>query len=92
MLRAVDHPAAATLRAPAPLRAEGLHVALGSRTVLHGVGLELAAGAVTALVGPNGSGKSTLLRTLARILAPRAGTVTALIGAPALLWLLRRRA
>jgi ferric hydroxamate transport system ATP-binding protein len=58
-----------------PLRAEGLDVALGGRTIIRDACLELAAGAVTALVGPNGSGKSTLLRALARVVAPSAGTV-----------------
>jgi iron complex transport system ATP-binding protein len=59
----------------APLRADGLTVALGGRDVVHDVGLELAAGSITALVGPNGSGKSTLLRTLARVLKPAGGAV-----------------
>jgi ABC-type cobalamin/Fe3+-siderophores transport system ATPase subunit len=57
------------------LEARDLTVALGGEAVLDGVGLEIAAGAVTALVGPNGSGKSTLLRTLARVLRPRRGAV-----------------
>jgi ABC-type cobalamin/Fe3+-siderophores transport system ATPase subunit len=61
--------------APASLRAGALRVSLGARTVLDGVSLELADGAVTALVGPNGSGKSTLLRTLARVIEPEAGAV-----------------
>ena len=43
--------------------------------VLHGVDLEVAAGACVALLGPNGAGKSTLLRMLAGILAPRTGSV-----------------
>ena len=42
--------------------------------VLHGVGLQVAAGEVIGLVGPNGSGKSTLLRVLATLLRPAAGT------------------
>ncbi|TYL50103.1 ABC transporter ATP-binding protein [Nocardioides sp. BGMRC 2183] len=35
--------------------------------VVHGVSVQLEAGAVTALIGPNGSGKSTVLRSLARL-------------------------
>lgn len=44
--------------------------------VVHGAAITLRPGQVTALVGPNGSGKSTLLRTLARLLRPRAATIT----------------
>jgi len=68
-------PAPATSTPAPPLGAAHLEVALGGRTVLHDVGLELARGAITALVGPNGSGKSTLLRTLARVLRPQRGSV-----------------
>jgi iron complex transport system ATP-binding protein len=68
-------PPAAPVAATAPLRADRLHVALGGQTILRDVTLQLAEGAITALVGPNGSGKSTLLRTLARVLKPRAGAV-----------------
>jgi iron complex transport system ATP-binding protein len=60
---------------PAPLRATGLSVKLGGATIVRDVGLDLAAGEITALVGPNGSGKSTLLRTLARVLRPSHGAV-----------------
>jgi ABC-type cobalamin/Fe3+-siderophores transport system ATPase subunit len=60
---------------PAPLSATSLSVELGGSTIVHDVGLDLAAGEITALVGPNGSGKSTLLRTLARVLRPSTGAV-----------------
>lgn len=39
------------------------------------VTLQLAPGALTALVGPNGSGKTTTLRMLAGLVAPSEGTV-----------------
>ncbi|PJI85523.1 iron complex transport system ATP-binding protein [Luteimicrobium subarcticum] len=52
-----------------------LTLAYDGRTVVHGADLVLRAGEVTALVGPNGSGKSTLLRALARLHAPRSGSV-----------------
>ncbi|MEU5216310.1 heme ABC transporter ATP-binding protein [Streptomyces sp. NPDC020807] len=55
--------------------AVGLRVALGGRTVLDGVRIEVRAGEVLALVGPNGAGKSTLLAALAADLAPSAGEV-----------------
>jgi iron complex transport system ATP-binding protein len=41
--------------------------------VVDDASIDLAFGAVTALVGPNGSGKSTLLRALARLHAPVCG-------------------
>ncbi|HVU18905.1 MAG TPA: ABC transporter ATP-binding protein [Candidatus Didemnitutus sp.] len=37
----------------------------GQRRALNGVGIEVSAGQILALVGPNGAGKSTLLRILA---------------------------
>ena len=43
---------------------QGVDVARGGRTVLHGIDLEIGTGRIVGLVGPNGSGKSTLLRTL----------------------------
>jgi iron complex transport system ATP-binding protein len=59
----------------AVLDAAGLAVVRGRRRILDEVSLELAPGAVTAILGPNGSGKSTLLRTLAGIWTPQAGVV-----------------
>jgi len=65
------------VRQPLPaLAGSDLELAYDGRTVVHGAGLALRAGEVTALVGPNGSGKSTLLRSLARLHTPLAGTVT----------------
>jgi len=43
--------------------------------VLSGVDLTLGRGRLITLLGENGSGKSTLLKALARLLAPRAGTI-----------------
>ncbi len=39
----------------------------GTRTLLHGIDLELTPGSVTVLVGPSGSGKSTLARLVAGV-------------------------
>jgi len=50
------------------LRARGLRVTLGGRTVLRDVDLEAHPGEVLALLGPNGAGKSTLLKALAGLL------------------------
>jgi iron complex transport system ATP-binding protein len=57
------------------LAAEQISAGYDRRTVLAGLSVGIARGAVTALVGPNGSGKSTLLKTLARLLQPHTGTV-----------------
>lgn len=65
-----------TLPGVSSLVGADLTLAYDGRTVVHGARIELRAGQVTALVGPNGSGKSTLLRSLARLHAPAAGTVT----------------
>jgi ABC-type sulfate/molybdate transport systems ATPase subunit len=61
---------------PAPLlRATGLTVVRGARTVLHDIDLQLRGGELVALLGPNGAGKSTLLDALSGALAPAAGSI-----------------
>lgn len=72
------------------IRIEGLRVARGGRTVLHGLDLEIPRGAVTGLLGPSGCGKSTLLRSIVGVQRVAAGAVTVL-GAPAGAPPLRRR-
>jgi iron complex transport system ATP-binding protein len=59
-----------------PLVATSITLAYDRRIVTESLDLTIAPGQITAIVGPNGCGKSTLLRALARLLAPRAGTVT----------------
>jgi branched-chain amino acid transport system ATP-binding protein len=58
------------------LAVSGLRAGYGAVEVLHGVDLDVPAGAVTALLGPNGAGKSTLLSVLAGLMRPTAGTVS----------------
>ncbi|HLN08733.1 MAG TPA: ABC transporter ATP-binding protein [Xanthobacteraceae bacterium] len=58
------------------LRAEGLHTFYGKSHILHGVGLEVAEGRITALLGRNGAGKTTTLRSLMALTPPREGRVT----------------
>src|SRR6516165_2797575 len=60
----------------AALMAEGLHTYYGKSHILHGVGLEVAEGKITALLGRNGAGKTTTLRSLMGLTAPRQGRVT----------------
>jgi ABC-type sulfate/molybdate transport systems ATPase subunit len=70
----LSDPPGAVARGPL-LRATGLSVVRGPRTVLHDVDLELRAGELVALLGPNGAGKSTLLDALSGALAPAAGSI-----------------
>jgi branched-chain amino acid transport system ATP-binding protein len=69
----------------AALIAEGLHTYYGKSHILHGVGLEVAEGKITALLGRNGAGKSTTLRTLMGLTPARQGRVT-IFGADATRW------
>lgn len=67
--------------AEALLEARGLAVARVPRhPVATDIDLELRAGRALALTGPNGAGKSTLALTLAGLLPPAGGTLTALDG------------
>ena len=47
------------------LTVEGLDVFHGDAQALDGVSLEVAEGAIVAIVGANGAGKSSLIRTIA---------------------------
>ncbi|UNK71221.1 ABC transporter ATP-binding protein [Microbacterium sp. H1-D42] len=60
------------------LRGAGLAVArVRGKTVASGIDVAVHAGSVLAITGPNGAGKSTLGLTLAGLLPPAAGAVTA---------------
>lgn len=57
------------------LRAAGLRLAYDDRVVVDDLTLSVPPGRISVIVGANACGKSTLLRALARLLAPRAGSV-----------------
>lgn len=57
------------------LAAQSLVVGYGKRLVIPGLSLHITMGVITALVGPNGSGKSTILKAIARLIAPKAGSI-----------------
>ena len=63
---------------PRPPALEVLDVTAGygPATVLRGVSITVAAGAVTALLGPNGAGKSTLLKVIGGVMGARSGRVS----------------
>ena len=57
------------------LRAANLSLSYDSTPVVTGLSVLIPPGKITVIVGANACGKSTLLRGLARLLAPREGTV-----------------
>jgi iron complex transport system ATP-binding protein len=71
-LSAVEPPSAVTRR---DLRTRAVVLGYGDRVVVDGVDVVVPPGQVTVIVGANACGKSTLLRGLARLLAPRGGSV-----------------
>jgi len=57
------------------LRAESLRKRFGSRTVVQGVGLEVASGEVVGLLGPNGAGKTTCFYMIVGLVPADAGSI-----------------
>ena len=57
------------------LRADGLTVRYGARTVLSAVDCALPPGTRALVLGRSGAGKTTLLKALAGLVAPAAGRV-----------------
>ena len=57
------------------LTVENLEVSYGDVRALDGVSLEVAEGAIVAIVGANGAGKTTLIRTIAGMLRPTRGSI-----------------
>ncbi|MCX4411063.1 MULTISPECIES: ABC transporter ATP-binding protein [unclassified Streptomyces] len=64
------------------IRATGLTVVRGPRTVLRGLDFAVPRGQITGLLGPSGCGKSTLMRTVVGTQAKVTGTLEVL-GRPA---------
>jgi iron(III) transport system ATP-binding protein len=60
----------------AHLRCEAVAKSFGTRAVLRDVDLDVAEGALTAILGSSGSGKTTLLRVIVGFIAPDAGSVS----------------
>ena len=69
----------------AALTAAGLHTFYGKSHILHGVSLEVADGAITALLGRNGAGKTTTLKTLMGLTPAREGKI-AILGEDTTRW------
>jgi branched-chain amino acid transport system ATP-binding protein len=57
------------------LRVEALDVYHGDAQALDGVSLEIAEGAIVAIIGANGAGKTSLIRSIAGMHRPAAGRV-----------------
>ncbi|WP_367321554.1 ABC transporter ATP-binding protein [Streptomyces sp. HUAS ZL42] len=64
------------------VRAFGLTVARGPRTVLHGLDFTIPRGQITGLLGPSGCGKTTLMRSIVGTQAKVTGTLE-ILGRPA---------
>ncbi|HYA71947.1 MAG TPA: ATP-binding cassette domain-containing protein, partial [Roseiarcus sp.] len=61
---------------PEPLLSvRGLVAGYGELSVLRGVDLDIAPGAIVAVLGANGAGKTTLNKTLSGLLKPERGEV-----------------
>ncbi|MGY6270459.1 ABC transporter ATP-binding protein [Achromobacter denitrificans] len=57
------------------LDVDAVHSYYGKSHILQGVSLALPPGTVVTLLGRNGAGKSTTLKTIAGVIAPKAGAV-----------------
>lgn len=61
---------------PAHVRADGVALSRGGRTLVRDLSFAAAPGEALVITGPNGSGKTTLLRAIAGFVRPDAGSIT----------------
>lgn len=73
-LGAVNEPGLPELGMPV-LKIEDLGKTYGAITVLSGVGMDIRAGEIHAIIGENGAGKSTLMKLLSGHVQPTAGQI-----------------
>ncbi|MDX1711523.1 MAG: ABC transporter ATP-binding protein [Rhodovibrionaceae bacterium] len=69
------------LKAPG-LQITGARLSYGGQLLFDGLGLDLPAGSITALLGPSGVGKTSLLRLIAGLAHSAEGSVAGTDGAP----------
>ena len=65
----------ATVPADNSVTLENVHFGYHEKEVLHGIGMELKAGSVNAIVGPSGSGKSTIAKLIASFWDASSGSI-----------------
>jgi iron complex transport system ATP-binding protein len=70
---------------PTLLECRGLDIGVGSRRLVAGLDLQVAAGTVLVILGPNGGGKSVSLHTFAGLRAPLSGELQ-VAGRPIAQW------
>lgn len=73
--RGIVHSTPTSQIPPGLLSIRGVKVAYGDVQVLHGVGLEVPAGSITALFGANGGGKSTLCSSISGLVPTNDGSI-----------------
>lgn len=57
------------------IKAKELKLCYDEKIILDNINLDIEKGKITALIGSNGCGKSTLVKAIARILAPKEGSI-----------------